>query len=161
MRERESKEGLCFCPGRRRHPYRESPYRNCARVKEASSLQGRFGVRKAKRRGVGSHQGIARGLRCVAVAEVDAYTAECVNLAVGCRRVNFTCGYPAGLSDARTGVVATRCSAGGTVEVWASITSISVGVSWRIKRDESSRPDWLREEVWSLSHQGPLTALIT
>jgi hypothetical protein len=83
VREGESKERLCLCLGSRRHAYRDSPYRNCSRVKETSGLDGRFRVREAKGRGVCSHEGVARGLRGVAVAEVDAYTAECVDASGG------------------------------------------------------------------------------
>ena len=79
MREGESKQGLCLCFRGRRYSYRESSYCDCSRVKEAPGLEGRFRVRKAKGRSVRSHEGVADRLRGVAVAEVDAYAAQCVN----------------------------------------------------------------------------------
>src|SRR5690349_3061881 len=48
---------------------------------------------------------------------------------VGPRRVIFRWGNPAGVSDARTGVVAIRCSAGGSLGAAASITSVSASFS--------------------------------
>jgi hypothetical protein len=79
VREGESKQGLCLCLRRRRYSYRESPYRDCSCVKETPGLDGRFRVREAKGCCVGSREGVAGRLRGVAVAEVDAYAAQCVN----------------------------------------------------------------------------------
>ena len=79
----QSKQDLGFCLGRRRHSDGEPAYCNCSRVKEPRRLEGCFRVRKTQSCGARSHECVTRRLGGAAVAEVDAHSAECVDVPVG------------------------------------------------------------------------------